>query len=110
MLVVIVVIALLAGFLLQHYTKGTKTPAGKTVAAPKEQAQGVECMTNLRQLRQAYTMATATGEEQKPRSLADLKPVGVTESIARCPVGKMYYLMDPNNGRFACPHPGHQQY
>ena len=113
MLVVLVVLGLLAGLMFTWYTGkgGAKGVAGKPSAVtPKEAASGVECRSNLSQLRQAYTMATATGDEQRPQKLADLKPFGVTESIARCPVGKEWYVLDPQGGRIRCAHPGHENF
>src|SRR3712207_887123 len=90
-LVVVVIIMILAAFLLPKYLKGGTTPAGRKVEAPMQRARGVECGEYLRQVRQAYQMATMTGEESRPQSIADLRPYGVSDSIARCPVGKEPY-------------------
>lgn len=114
-LVVLVVLVVLMGFAVNWYTgagKGAARQPGQKAApqTPKGAARGIECQSYLAQLRQAYTMATATGDENRPRTVADLRPYGVTESIARCPDGREWYRMDPTSGRISCPHPGHTGY
>ena len=118
LLVAIVIIVVLASYLFPKYLSGstvTRTgPDGKKtttrVPAPRERAQGVACASNLSQCRQAYLMATSTGDEQKPQRLSDLKNFGVTEAIAKCPVGGEFYRLDPAAGRIQCPHAGHEKY
>jgi prepilin-type N-terminal cleavage/methylation domain-containing protein len=108
-LVVLVVLAILAAIMLPRYLGSGKTASGKTVESPMQRAHSAECMNNLSQVRQAYQMA-ASADENRPRSIADLKAYGVTDSIARCPVGKEPYQLDPASGRVWCPHPGHDGY
>jgi prepilin-type N-terminal cleavage/methylation domain-containing protein len=110
MLVVVVVIAILAAFLLPRYLKGGMTPAGRKVEAPIQRAHGVECQNNLQQIRMAYQIATSAGEETRPQSLADLRAQGVTEQMIRCPVGREPYQFDPARGLVQCPHSGHEGY
>jgi len=112
-LVVLVILMILAAIILPHYLGGGKTPNGRTVDSPKQRAQGVECASNLRQIRAAYTMATggATGQDDvRVQSLADLKSQGVSDSMTRCPVGGEPYQFDPATGAVRCVHPGHEQY
>lgn len=111
MLVVVVILAILAAFLLPNYLGGRKTPGGKTIESPKQRAQSVECKNNLSQIRQAYTMATATGDENRPSTLADLKTYGVTESISKCPIGGEPYQLLPGDQKVVrCVHSGHESY
>lgn len=112
MLVVLVVIAVLAMFLFPRYLGGGKTPDGKTIQSPKQRGQSVECRNNLSQARMAYQMATASAldDEGRPRSLADLKAQGLTDSMMACPVGKEPYRFDPANGRIGCAHSGHESF
>jgi len=110
MVVVIVIIGALAAFLLPRYLSGGKTADGKTVESPKQRGQSVECMGNLRQIRSAYQMATTADEENRPKSLADLRPQGVSETMTRCTVTGQPYRFDPAAGSVQCPSPGHNRY
>jgi prepilin-type N-terminal cleavage/methylation domain-containing protein len=103
-LVTLVIIGVLAAVLLPRYLQGSKTTEERTGASPMQQARSVDCANNLSQIRMAYTMATAADEENKPRSLADLR---LPDSIVNCPVGKVPYQFDPNTGQVRCPYPGH---
>ena len=107
MLVVIVIIGILAAFLLPRYLKGGKTADGKIVQSPPQRARSVACMNNLSQIRQAFTMATSS-DENRPSSLADLRPDGVNESISRCPESGQPYQLEPATGRVTCATPGHE--
>ncbi|MCC2670658.1 MAG: hypothetical protein K0Q72_3129 [Armatimonadetes bacterium] len=103
-LVVVVIIGVLAAILLPRYLKGGKDAAGKTTASPMERAKSVDCTNNLSQIRQAYQIATSSDEENRPKSLAELRlPV----SMLACPVGKEPYQFDPATGQVRCVHPGH---
>lgn len=110
-LVVLVIIGILAAFLLPRYTSRTTLPGGKTVGSPMERAKGVECTNNLSQIRQAYTMATSTGDESRPGSLEDLKRAGgLSDSMLKCPVGKVPYRFNAATGQVGCPYPGHERF
>ncbi len=109
MLVVIVIIAILAAFLMPRYLGG-KDGAGKKITSPMQKAHSVECQNNLSQIRQAYTMASTLDEEHRPQSLAELRSQGVSDAMTRCPVGKQAYQFDPSTGRARCVHPGHEAY
>lgn len=110
MLVVVVILAILAAFLLPRYMSSTKLPGGKTAGSPMQKAKGVECTTNLLQVRQAYTMATQMGDETRPGSLQDLRTYGVTDSLMKCPVGGTPYRFNPANGQVGCAYPGHERF
>jgi prepilin-type N-terminal cleavage/methylation domain-containing protein len=106
MLVVIVIIAVLAAVLMPRYLG--KSGTGKSAATPMQRAHSVECINNLRQIRQAYTMTTAS-EDERPATLADLcQRYKIPESMSRCPVGKEPYRFDPATGVVKCVHPGHE--
>lgn len=108
-LVVLVILAVVAWFLVPRYLQGGRTAGGRRVESPVQRAESVECRSNLQQCRQAYQMALASGEEERPRSVQDLRRYGVTESMMRCPVGGEPYRLDPS-GRISCVHPGHAAY
>lgn len=106
-LVVLVIVALLAAFLMPKYLKGGTTAGGKKIDSPIQRGHAPECANNLNQIRQAYTMATTQDDERKPQSLAELKSFGISESMTVCPAGKEPYKFDPATGRAWCVHPGH---
>ncbi len=109
-LVVVVILAILAAFLMPRYMSSTKLPGGKTAGSPVQKAKGVECTTNLQQIRQAYTMATQVGDETRPASLQDLRAYGVTDSLMKCPVGGMPYRFNPASGQVGCTYAGHERF
>lgn len=106
-LVVVSIMLILANVLLRGYMgAGSKTPGGP--ATPKERAQGVDCMNNLRQDRMAIDMYQQTGEQQQyPASLADS---GVSGQVTQCPISQKPYSYDPSTGRVWCTTPGHEKY
>ncbi len=71
-----------------------------------EESKGVECASNLRQIRQGLIMYKSERDSYPP-SLMDLK-LGVGPNFFKCPVGKMDYYYDPNTGIVKCPYPDHQ--
>ena len=103
-LVVVAILAVLAAFLMPRYLSSSKTPGGKTVASPMQRAHGVECTNNLSQIRQAYQIAAGADEENRPKSLAELR---LPASMLVCPVGGEPYQFNPANGQVRCVHPGH---
>ena len=110
-LVVLVILMILAAVLMPRYLKGSKTDTGKPVESPMQRAHDVDCMNNLRQIRAAYQIATTGSEdEQKPQTLADLRPQGISENMTRCPVGGEPYTYNPATGEVHCPHPGHDAF
>ena len=110
MLVVLVIVGVLAAFLLPNYLKGGKTPSGRRIESPIQRGHSVECMNNLQQIRQAHQMASMD-EENHPRTLADLRPQGISDRMTRCPVGSVSYVYQPGSQRVAtCPQPGHERF
>ena len=107
-LVVVVILAILAAFLMPHYLGGSKTAGGRRIESPKERGQGVACMNNLQQIRMGLSMSGMGGdEESRPKSLTELK---LPAEMLRCPVGGEPYQYDPKTGRVWCTHPGHEQF
>lgn len=109
-LVVVVIIMILAVILLPKYLGKTKDAAGNTIASPKERAKAVDCWNNLNQLRQAYQIATASGDENKPQTIQDLQRAGhMPDSMLYCPVGGQQYpyRFNPATGEVSCTYPPH---
>jgi len=72
-----------------------------------ERGHDVECMSNLRSIRQAIEMHKVT-EEAPPPSLSALSSSGIGPQQLRCPVSKAPYQYDPSSGRVWCTTPGHE--
>jgi type II secretory pathway pseudopilin PulG len=107
-LVVVVILMIVAAFLLPKYLKGGKTTAGKVQESPKQRAKLVDCANNLNQIRMAYQMAASASEDEtRPQSLADLKRYGLSDAMLQCPVSKVPYQYNPATGEVKCSHPGH---
>jgi hypothetical protein len=107
LLVVTVILIALAAWLLPRYLgSGPGAPGRPTVQAPIQRAHGVECINNLRQVRQAITMAQQT-EERFPANLQELR---LPREMYACPVSKQPYFYDPRTGRVGCPYPPHRSY
>jgi prepilin-type N-terminal cleavage/methylation domain-containing protein len=104
-LVVVVIIMILAAIMLPRYLGGAKDAAGKKTTSPMNAAKGVDCANNLSQIRLAIQTQTLGDEENKPKSLTELK--GMPASMFVCPVGKEPYQYDPATGQVRCVHPGH---
>lgn len=107
-LVVVVILAILAAFLMPHYLGGSKTAGGRRIESPKERGQGVACMNNLQQIRMSLSISASGDEENRPKSLAEIK--GLPSEMLRCPVGGEPYQYDPKTGKVWCTHPGHEQF
>jgi hypothetical protein len=109
-LIVAVIIIALAAFLMPLYLKGGRGPGGKRGESPMQRGHSVECINNLSQLRQAYQLATAGGDEDgKPQSIAEFAR-GIPQGMLRCPVGGQPYSFDPASGRLWCVQPGHERH
>jgi len=99
-LVVMVIIVVVAMIVLPRLTGGEDPLTKEKIQAPKEQAQGVVCQTNLQQLRAAIMMAnTDDGMGANPQSLALL---GLPGEMLACPVSHEPYPYDAMSGRVAC--------
>ncbi|HUV03717.1 MAG TPA: type II secretion system protein [Armatimonadota bacterium] len=106
-LVVIAIIAAAGLFLARGYLGGG---AGDTARAPKERAEAVDCMNNLRQIRSAIEMYQQANAEKPPTSLAALESSGVSSSMTKCSVSGTAYIYDPASGRVSCTTPGHERF
>jgi len=108
-ILVVVAIIVGAGLLLSRsYLGGGKGRDG--VATPEERARGVDCMNNLRQIRNAIEMYRQANQEKPPMSLAQLESSGISGSITKCSVSGTPYTYDPASGRVSCNTPGHERY
>ncbi|MDH7482266.1 MAG: type II secretion system protein [Armatimonadota bacterium] len=109
-LVVVAILMLIGYFIIPRYLGERSSPEEGTVAGPKERAESVECMNNLRNIRAAIEMYRQTGEGKFPTTLAELESSGVSESIRKCPVSGKEYKYDPSTGTVSCTYPGHERY
>jgi hypothetical protein len=83
---------------------------GKSIPmAAMDKAKGVQCESNLRQIRLALQMAMQEGA-RPPASLADLSHEGVAPEMLYCPVDKQPYSYDPSTGKVWCTAPGHDNF
>ncbi len=114
LLVVVAIIAVSAGYLYfgksststkeQQQLKqlGVQGSQGSVLKQSMDKAKETECMSNLRQVRQALQMASMdTGTF--PHTLEELH---LPAEMLKCPVSGKPYLYDPSTGRVQCPtHP-----
>lgn len=109
-IVVVAIIVVLASIMLPKYLggpgKGIKNGGPPT---PKERASGVECMSNLNQVRGAINMYQQSNENF-PSSLSELSSYGVSNELSICPVMKTPYSYDPAAGRVWCTTGTHEKY
>ena len=111
MLVVVAIIAILAGFIMTRYMGGGKNSAGEPIKSPIKKAKGVGCQTNLQQLRAAMVQFRQLEEEQNfPQSLDQLRQQGVTQELTVCPETKQPYRYSPTNGQVQCGTQGHERF
>ncbi len=106
LLVVIAVIAILAVVFLRPGRKGEARKS--TPVQVREKATGVECQSNLNQVRQMIQMYQMDHDGQNPPNLQALS--GLPAGFLRCPVGGEPYWYDPRTGRVGCRHPGHERF
>jgi competence protein ComGC len=108
-LVVVAILVGLAAVLIPRYTGigGAKGPGQP--ASPKERAQAVDCMNNLKQIRDAIEIYLQTGDKP-PASLTELESSGITGKVTTCAVSGTPYSYDPGQGKVWCTTPGHEGY
>lgn len=108
-MVVIVIIAILAAVLLPNYLGKGEGRGSERRRAPREAAQGVQCSSNLQQIRSALQMASMD-ETARPQTLAGLRSYGVTESISVCPVSRQPYRLNAATQQVGCTDPAHASF
>ena len=111
LLVVVLIAAILAVVVLlpKMRTKTSGLLGGKPMPqAAMERAKDVQCMSNLRSIREAIVLYKQQNETW-PGIFTDLK-MGVGADFFKCPVGKEDYQYDTKTGSVHCPHPGHEAY
>ena len=105
LVVIAILLALYVLFLGRRTAPGPGGAQGKVVyVAAMDKAKGVECRSNLQQIRSAITMFNQTNETM-PRSLTELTGQGIPASMLRCPVAQVDYRYDPARGLVQCPFP-----
>ena len=105
-LVVIALLAIVGGGLAFFYLG--KSKPGEKNTTPIGKARGVECVANLRSIRQSLQAGQAMEEEGKfPATLQEMKLPG---EILSCPDSKNPYEYDSNSGQVRCTQPGHENY
>ncbi len=106
LLVVIVLILVLAAAYVGYTGRGNDDEVRESIPGRSiQQAESLECRTNLSQLRNFVQMQMTT-EGQPPAQLHD---AGI-QSIRNCPVSGQPYSYDPQSGRVWCSTPGHERY
>src|SRR5438105_9588429 len=107
-LVVVAVLAILAGWLLPKYLGHSKSSSlTGSGTSPVQRARAVDCANNIHQIALALQMAAAS-DEHPPQDIRAALRNGVTEQMLRCPeTGKPYHF-DPQTQIISCQTPGHQ--
>ena len=106
MLIAVLIVAILFVVVLLPKMKTSVGGGEKPMPeAAMDKAKEVQCMSNLRSVRQGIVMYKSQNETLPP-SMKDLK-MGMGADFFKCPVGMEPYQYDPNTGAVRCPHPGH---
>ncbi|HIE52110.1 MAG TPA: type II secretion system protein [Armatimonadetes bacterium] len=108
LVVIVILLGLAYWFFYPHGQRGKGGEATPVPQAAMERASGLECKSNLLQIRQAIQMYQMTGQGNPPNLKA--LNLGVGEEFFRCPVGGEPYQYDPRTGKVRCVHPGHEQF
>ncbi len=108
LLLVVAIIALVAGAYYGWGRKGPEQSEGRATTTPgqaMEAAKDAQCAENLRQLRMIM-LAETDIEGNNPRKF-DAEAGG---SLTHCPVSGKPYQYDPETGRIWCTTPGHEKF
>jgi len=108
LLLVVVIIALVAGAYYGLGRKGSEEETGRATTTPGqaiEAAKGAQCAENLRQLRMLM-QAEQSIEGDNPRQFNPEQGGALTH----CPVSGKAYQYDPATGRIWCTTPGHENF
>jgi len=109
MLIAVLIVAILFVVVLLPKMKTSVGGGEKPMPeAAMDKAKEVQCMSNLRSVRQGIVMYKSQNETLPP-SMKDLK-MGMGADFFKCPVGMEPYQYDPNTGAVRCPHPGHGRF
>jgi len=104
LLIVVLIIGVLAGLYFGTRHKSADGTGGKsTPKAAIDKGHGVECASNLNQLRADLQMRLME-DEHYPAAL------DANSSLSRCPVSQKPYGYDPRTGRVWCTTPGHETF
>lgn len=84
-----------------------KDQVGETVVGQSlARAKDVDCMNNLRSVRQMIQVAV-TSSDTPPATMDEMR---VSKSMQQCPIGKEPYRYEAGSATVNCPHPGHEKY
>ena len=95
LLVVILIIGILAANYYPRIAASHSAPGAPPT--PVERAKGADCDLYVSQINEALEMYKDNNDNQSPRTLADLKPYGVTDDIINAP--GCTFREDPQTGQ-----------
>ena len=102
-LIVAAIIALLAAAYLGLINRTTDDSGKSMPKAATDKARGIECASNLQQLRAMIQMYVAEHDSYP----AALDP---NSGLNKCPVSGTLYRYDPQTGNVTCTTPGHEAF
>lgn len=101
LVVVVAIIALLAGAYLGLMKRGAKEGGKSIPKAAIDKSRSVECAAYLRQMRALLEMRMAEDGQYPPQ-------LDTSVGMDKCPLSAKPYSYDPQTGRVQCTEPGHE--
>jgi len=91
--------------------RATKEPAQSVLGKAYQKAQGVECQSNLSQLRQLMQIKVdeTRDESGEAPTFTSLSEIGAPSSVTKCPISKKPYTLNEGN-RVTCTFEGHENF
>ena len=91
--------------------RATKEPAQSIPGKVYQKAQGVECQSNLSQLRQLIQIKIdeTRDESSEAPTFTSLSEIGAPSSVTKCPISKKPYTLNEGN-RVSCTFEGHENF
>ena len=88
----------------------TKEPAKSVLGKAYQTSQGVECKSNLSQIRQLIQIKVDEDSMDGERPIfTSFSEIGVPSSITKCPISHIEYTLKENN-TVVCTFEGHENY